>query len=48
VSKDIQRIFWRGLEQLGIDYRFSSGGRDVSIASAAAVARLDAFVGPKS
>jgi hypothetical protein len=48
VSKDIQGIFCRALEQLGMEYTFSSGGRDVSIARAQSVARLDSFVGPKS
>jgi len=48
VSKDIQGIFCRGLDQLGIEYRFSSRGRDVSIARRESVSRLDSFVGKKS
>jgi hypothetical protein len=33
---------------LGIDYTFSGGrGREISIARAGSVARLDSFVGPK-
>ncbi len=49
VSKDIQDLFCRSCEQLGIDYRFS-GGREceISVARRESVARLDAFVGPKS
>ena len=48
MSKDIQEIFCRALEQLGIEYTFSSRGKDVSIARRESVARLDSFVGPKS
>jgi Homeodomain-like domain len=49
VSKDIQELFCRSCRQLGIEYTFSGGrGREISIARAATVARLDAFVGPKS
>jgi hypothetical protein len=48
VSKDIQGLFCRACERLGIDYTFSSKGTDVSIARRESVARLDAFVGPKS
>jgi hypothetical protein len=48
VSKDIQALFCRSLEQLGIEYSFASRGRQVSIARAGSVARLDSFVGPKS
>jgi len=48
VSKDIQGLFCRTLEQLGIDYAFSSRGKDVTIHRRESVARLDAFVGPKS
>jgi hypothetical protein len=48
VSKDIQQLFCRSCEQLGIDYAFSSRGKDVSIHRRESVARLDAFVGPKS
>jgi hypothetical protein len=48
VSKDIQGLFCRSCERLGIDYTFSSRGRDVSIAKAESISRLDAFVGPKS
>jgi hypothetical protein len=48
VSKDIQGLFCRALEQIGIEYTFSSGGKDVSIARRESVARLDSFVGPKS
>ena len=47
VSKDIQGLFCRSLDQLGIEYGFSSRGKDVSIHRRASVARLDAFVGPK-
>jgi hypothetical protein len=48
VSKDIQELFCRSLRQLGIEYRFSRRGKDVTIHRRAGVARLDAFVGPKS
>jgi hypothetical protein len=48
VSKDIQGLFCRSLERLGIEYSFASRGRQVSIARADSVARLDSFVGPKS
>ena len=48
VSTDMQAIFCRALERLGIEYRFSSRGRDVSIARRESVARLDSFVGKKS
>jgi hypothetical protein len=48
VSKDIQLIFCRALDQLGIEYSFSGKGKDVSIARAESVARLDSFVGPKA
>ena len=48
VSKDIQRIFCEALERAGIEYRYASRGRDVSIARAGSVARLDSFVGPKT
>jgi hypothetical protein len=49
VSKDIQELFCRSCRQLGIHYTFSgSRGREISIARAESVARLDSFVGPKS
>jgi hypothetical protein len=49
VSKDIQGLFCRTLDELGIHYTFSgSRGREISIARAEDVARLDSFVGPKS
>jgi hypothetical protein len=49
VSTDIQELFCRSCRQLGIEYTFSGGrGREVSVARAASVARLDSFVGPKS
>jgi hypothetical protein len=48
VSTDIQGIFCRALEQIGIDYSFSTRGRDVTIARRESVARLDSFVGMKS
>jgi hypothetical protein len=48
VSKDIQGLFCRSCDRLGIRYTFSSSGRDVSIARAESVARLDSFVGRKS
>jgi hypothetical protein len=48
VSKDIQGIFCRALDRLGINYSFSGKGKDVSIARRKSVARLDSFVGPKS
>ena len=48
VSKDIQRLFCRACERLGIEYAFSGKGKDVSIHRRESVARLDAFVGPKS
>ena len=48
VSKDIQGIFCRALDQLGIDYTFARRGLDVSIARRESVARLDSFVGEKS
>jgi hypothetical protein len=48
VSKDIQGLFCRALDQLGIDYGFSRRGKDVTIHRRESVARLDAFVGPKS
>jgi len=48
VSKDIQAIFCRALDRVGIDYTFSGKGKDVSIARRESVARLDSFVGPKA
>jgi hypothetical protein len=48
VSKDIQDLFCQACERLGIDYAFSSRGKDVTIHRRESVARLDAFVGPKS
>jgi hypothetical protein len=48
VSKDIQGLFCRSCDRLGIEYGFSGGGRDVTIHRQGSVARLDAFVGPKS
>ena len=48
VSKDIQELFCSTCRQLGIDYAFSGRGKDVSIHRRESVARLDAFVGPKS
>jgi hypothetical protein len=48
VSKDIQGLFSESLDRLGIEYRFSGSGKDVTIHRRAGVARLDAFVGPKS
>jgi hypothetical protein len=48
VSKDIQGIFCRTLEQIGVEYSFSTRGRDVTIARRESVARLDSFVGKKS
>lgn len=48
VSKDIQGIFCRALEEVGIEYSFSTRGRDVTIARRESVARLDSFVGKKS
>ena len=48
VSKDIQAVFCKALERLGIEYSFSGNGKDVSIARSASVIRLDSFVGPKS
>ena len=48
VSKDIQELFCHSCRQLGIDYSFSGRGKDVSIHRRESVARLDAFVGPKT
>jgi hypothetical protein len=49
VSKDIQELFCRSCRRLGIEYTFSGGrGREISVARAPSVARLDSFVGPKS
>jgi hypothetical protein len=49
VSKDIQGLFCRSCRQLGVEYTFSGGrGREISVARAGSVARLDSFVGPKS
>jgi hypothetical protein len=48
VSKDIQELFCQSCRQLGIDYSFSRRGKDVSIHRRESVARLDAFVGPKT
>jgi hypothetical protein len=48
VSKDIQALFCRALEQTGVEYGFSGRGKDVSIARRESVARLDSFVGPKA
>ena len=48
VSKDIQALFCRSLDRLGINYTFASRGKTVSVARAGSVARLDSFVGPKS
>jgi hypothetical protein len=48
VSKDIQSLFCRSLDRLGIDYTFASRGQTVSVARAGSVTRLDSFVGPKS
>ena len=48
VSKDIQGIFCVARDRLGVEYTFSSKGKDVSIARRESVARLDSFVGPKS
>lgn len=48
VSKDIQALFCRSLDRLGVDYTFASRGRTVSVARAGSIARLDSFVGPKS
>jgi hypothetical protein len=49
VSKDIHEIFCRSCRQPGIEYTLSGGrGRDLSVARAGSIARLDSFVGPKS
>jgi len=48
VSKDIQGLFCRALDQLGIEYGFCRRGKDVTIHRRESVERLDAFVGPKS
>lgn len=48
VSKDIIALFCGALDQLGIEYGFSGRGKDVTIHRRESVARLDAFVGPKS
>jgi len=45
-SRDIHAIFSDHLNQLGIAWRWSSD-HTISIARREAVARLDAFVGPK-
>jgi hypothetical protein len=46
VSDDIRGLFCRSLEQLGIHYT-RNDRKNVSIARAPSVARLDEFVGPK-
>lgn len=46
VSDDIRGLFCRSLEQLGIHYT-RNDHKNVSIARAPSVARLDEFVGPK-
>jgi hypothetical protein len=46
VSDDIRGLFCRSLEQLGIHYT-RNDRKNVSIARAGCVARLDEFVGPK-
>jgi hypothetical protein len=46
VSDDIRGLFTRSLSQLGIRYTHNDR-RNVSIARAPSVARLDEFVGPK-
>jgi hypothetical protein len=47
VSDDIRGIFCAALDQLGVEYRFSSRGRDVTIHRRRSVAVLDELVGPK-
>jgi hypothetical protein len=47
VSDDIRRLLCRTLRELDVEYTWNSA-RDVSIARAASVARLDEFVGPKT
>ena len=47
VSVDIMSLFCRTCRRLGVEYRFNNP-RSVSIARRASVARLDAFVGPKT
>ncbi len=47
VSDDIRELFCRSCRQLGIRYTFNRW-KEVSVAQADSVARLDAFVGPKS
>jgi hypothetical protein len=49
VSNDIRGLFCKSLAQLGIEYGpTGSRGHEVSIHRRESVARLDAFVGPKS
>jgi hypothetical protein len=47
VSRDIMGLFCRTCERLEIDYHWCSW-KQVSIAKAASVARLDEFIGPKA
>jgi hypothetical protein len=46
VSEDIKAIFCEHLDQLGVQWR-RAGTANISIARREAVAKLDAFVGPK-
>jgi hypothetical protein len=45
-SADIHRLCGEALDRLGVEWRFSKP-TTISVAQRAAVARLDAFVGPK-
>jgi hypothetical protein len=47
VSRDIMGLFCRTCERLEIEYRWCTW-KQLSIAKAASVARLDEFVGPKA
>jgi hypothetical protein len=46
MSQDILQLCGQALDQLGVDWRFSKP-TTISVAKKEAVARLDAFVGPK-
>jgi hypothetical protein len=46
MSKDILRLCGQALDQLDVEWRFSKP-TTISVAKREAVARLDAFVGPK-
>jgi hypothetical protein len=46
-SKDIRRLFTDTLDKLGIDWRYNTPKKHISIARRESVKRMDSFVGPK-